>query len=135
MAAYWGPLGLAQASAVLVELPVVGGPGEEAGLQTGDVILEFEGSAVTTTANIISSIQQLGKGRDAKLALWRRGERLTLSVKLGGPTDRMRLTSDPQFNAERLEHEIAAYGSLLQLFSRDRFPLDWARLQNDLGNA
>ena len=35
----------------------------------------------------------------------------------------------------RLEEAVAAYRAALQELTRERVPLDWARSQNNLGNA
>jgi len=128
-------LHLGQPHALLVEVPTSGGPADKAGLLPGDVVLELNGAAVTTNQSFTAALRKLGMGTDIRLALWRRGDSLVLTAKLGGPADVQRLAADPQVKAEKPEREIAAYESILKIFTRDRFPQEWAKWQSNLANA
>jgi CHAT domain-containing protein/tetratricopeptide (TPR) repeat protein len=76
-------LGLSQKHALLVVLPLPGGPAERAGLRSGDVLLDLEGVAVGTLGDFVKAIQELGAGRAISLGILRGGERLDVPATLG----------------------------------------------------
>ena len=80
-------LGLTQARAVLIVLPVAGGPAELAGLRAGDVIVEFEGAIVGTVPELAAAIQRAGAGTTVTLGVLRGKQHLTLRATLGRITD------------------------------------------------
>ena len=53
---------------------------EKAGLKQGDVILELDGKAVSTTAELASAKKAYKAGDSCTLTVWRSGETLTLTV-------------------------------------------------------
>lgn len=66
---------------VIVEVQQ-GGPGEEAGLQPGDVILRINGKAVTAPGDVISSMQSAKSGETVQLIIHRGKTRELVSVKI-----------------------------------------------------
>ncbi len=56
---------------------------ERAGLKAGDVILKFNGEAVTDDGSLAAAVGLSEPGSVAKLQIWRGGRSLTLSVTLG----------------------------------------------------
>ncbi|MGE0233351.1 MAG: Do family serine endopeptidase [Flavobacteriaceae bacterium] len=76
-------LGMDKASGALVGDVTAGGPAEEAGLQRGDVILEFDGRPVESMRSLPRMVANTQIGKDVEVVVLRQGERKTLSVKLG----------------------------------------------------
>jgi S1-C subfamily serine protease len=62
------------------------GPAGKAGLQAGDVILKFNGAAVTDSRGLREQVRKADAGSEATLTVSREGRRLDLKVKLGGST-------------------------------------------------
>ncbi len=62
---------------------VMEGPSREAGVQTGDVILRFDGGVVRDTRQLVRRVGDAGVGRDVEVVVFRDNEELTLTVTLG----------------------------------------------------
>lgn len=60
-----------------------GSPGEAAGLRAGDVIVEFDGKAVTDLQSYSDALYARKPGDVVKIIILRGGERLTLTATLG----------------------------------------------------
>ena len=118
----------------MVIVTVSGSPAAQAGLQPGDVILSLQGVSVTTVKDFVAAVRQLGAAGEMQLAMWRRGEIVSVVAKLGSPVDAQRL-SEANTKADALEREIEAYSAILKVFTRDRFPDEWANIQSNLGLA
>jgi predicted metalloprotease with PDZ domain len=71
---------------VLVSEVDADGPAGKAGLQAGDVILKFNGAAVTDSRSLREQVRKAEAGSDATLTVSREGRSLDLKVKLGGST-------------------------------------------------
>ncbi|NYS25991.1 Do family serine endopeptidase [Rhodobacteraceae bacterium 2376] len=75
-------LGLDRAEGAMVT-DVMEGPSREAGMQTGDVILRFDGGIVRDTRQLVRRVGDAGVGRDVEVVVFRDNEELTLTVTLG----------------------------------------------------
>lgn len=75
-------LGLEEARGALVT-DVPDGPAKEAGIEAGDVILAFDGRDVEDTRGLVRQVAETEVGKDVRVRIWRDGETMTLSVKLG----------------------------------------------------
>ena len=120
-------LGLDQAHALLVILPVRDGPAAKAGVKTGDVIAALNGTPVPSLAEFIQQIKRAGKAAGVQLRIRRREDSIMLQVGLGGAKD-----ARPP---EGVEEHIAAYDAIIAAFPKKDFPALWGTAQNDLGNA
>ena len=58
-------------------------PAARAGLQRGDVIVEFRGREVTTAADLRLMVAQTAPGTEVEVAFLREGERRTVEIELG----------------------------------------------------
>jgi serine protease Do len=65
--------GLDKASGALVSGVEKGSPAERAGLQAGDVILQFDGKAVTGSSDLARFISETAPGTKVRLKVWRNG--------------------------------------------------------------
>ncbi len=76
-------LGLDKASGALVAGISEGGPAEGAGLQQGDVILTFDGKDVSEMRELPRIVAETQIGKEVKVALWRKGEKVEVGVTIG----------------------------------------------------
>jgi serine protease Do len=57
-------------------------PAGKAGLKAGDVVLEFNGQTVHTSAELHRLVQETPTGHEAKLSVWRNGAALTIAATI-----------------------------------------------------
>ncbi len=120
-------LGLDQAHALLVILPVRDGPAQKAGVKTGDVIVTLNAKPVPSLGEFIQQIRQAGKAAEVQLRIRRRDDSITLQIGLGGAKDARA--------SEGVEEHIAAYDAIITAFPKKDFAALWAMNQNNLGLA
>lgn len=75
-------LGMDRSTGALINLVQPGAPGDEAGLQAGDVILRVNEDAVDDVNDTIRTIGAHRPGEKVKLAVWRDGKSQTVRVTL-----------------------------------------------------
>lgn len=76
-------MGLPGADGALVASVTPRGPADQAGIQPGDVVLEFDGKPVTRMRSLPRLVAETAVGSDADVLIWRKGEQQTVKVKLG----------------------------------------------------
>lgn len=84
-------LGLKSANGALVASVTPGGPADKGGIQSGDVITQFDGKVITDTQRLPNIVANTPIGKTVKVVVVRKDKTLTLSVKV----------------AERKEDELA----------------------------
>ncbi|MGZ2747164.1 Do family serine endopeptidase [Burkholderia stagnalis] len=65
--------GLRRADGALITMVEPGGPGAQAGLQAGDVVLAIDGKTVADSADLLGTVAGMRPGRVADLLVWRAG--------------------------------------------------------------
>jgi serine protease Do len=75
--------GLEQPKGALVSSVEKDGPADKAGFKTGDVILEFNGKAVSDSRELPLIVGAVKPGTDATAKVWREGKEQTLHVAIG----------------------------------------------------
>ena len=75
--------GLDKASGALISAMEKGGPAERAGLQAGDIILQFNGKEVTGSADLSRLISESAPGTKVRLKFWHDGAAKEMVVALG----------------------------------------------------
>ena len=75
--------GLAKPSGALVSTVESGGPAEKAGIEAGDVILKFDGKAVTQSADLPRIVGATKPGTKAPVQVWRKNAARDLTVTVG----------------------------------------------------
>jgi len=65
-----------------------GGPADQAGLRSGDVIRKVDGDAIVASGDLPAVIGQKKPGSKVTLDVWRQGERQQFSAKLGDASEK-----------------------------------------------
>lgn len=68
--------------AQIVDL-TAGGPAERAGLQRGDIVIEFDGSTVTSMDDLVAAVRDAGEGHSVTLRVIRNGSTEGLTIEIG----------------------------------------------------
>jgi serine protease DegQ len=77
-----GAAGYNGAGGAVVRAVVAGGPADNAGIQEGDIITGWNGSAVADTDDLLTKIGQQKVGDKVALTIWRNQQSLKLTVTL-----------------------------------------------------
>ncbi|MFL2802334.1 MAG: Do family serine endopeptidase [Paracoccaceae bacterium] len=75
-------LGLENIDGALVT-DVPDGPAKDAGIKSGDVIIEFDGFIINDSSSLVKVVGDSDVGKDAEVLIWRDGIKITIIVKLG----------------------------------------------------
>jgi serine protease Do len=73
-------LGLKPARGALIRSIEAGGPAERAGIEVGDIILEFNGRPINKVSDLPRLVGSTRPGTEAPLRIWRKGETRKLQV-------------------------------------------------------
>jgi len=76
-------LGLDKAKGALVARVTEKGPAESSGIQSGDVIVRFDGKEVTDMRRLPRIVAETSVGKAVKVDVWRKNKSVTLDVTLG----------------------------------------------------
>ncbi|MEJ2724732.1 MAG: PDZ domain-containing protein [Deltaproteobacteria bacterium] len=76
-------LGLPSPEGALVAGVMKGSPADEAGIEKGDVILEYGGQKVSDAAALRNMVAGTSPGKEEKLELWRQKKSMDVMVKIG----------------------------------------------------
>jgi serine protease Do len=75
--------GLKQAEGALVAEVEAGSPADKAGVKVSDIILKYNGKTVPSSVDLPRMVGATKPGTQSTLSVWRKGEMLELSVKVG----------------------------------------------------
>lgn len=75
--------GLPAPAGALVADVMKGGPAEKAGLERGDVIVEYRGKKIGNAAELRNDVAATPVGKEVKLTVWRDKKSVELKVKIG----------------------------------------------------
>lgn len=76
-------LGLSRPMGAIVNAVEKGGPAEKAGLEPGDVILKFDGKAISSSADLPRMVAATKPGTRSALQIWRKGSTKDIAVTVG----------------------------------------------------
>jgi serine protease Do len=82
--------GLAKATGALVTTVEKGSAADQAGLQMGDIVLTFNGKALTGSGDLARAVAETAPGATARLEVWRQGARREISVRIGNADGKQR---------------------------------------------
>jgi serine protease Do len=85
--------GLTDQNGVLVDDAVPGSPGAKAGIQSGDVIIAFNGKNVMDANSLLLAVSDSEPGSKASIKLIRKGNPMTVTVTLGEKQEPVALTT------------------------------------------
>ncbi|WP_299391071.1 DegQ family serine endoprotease [Pelagibius sp.] len=112
----------------LVAAVTEGGPAEEAGIQQGDVILEFNGRDVTEMRRLPAMVAETAVGAEVDVTIWRRSAEETVKVKIGElEADQLAAAPSDQRQEEVAPDKMESLGLALGTITpelRTRFELD-----------
>ena len=117
------------ARGALVASVTEGGPAERAGIQQGDVILEFDGRQVPDMRKLPRMVAETPIGKAVDVLVWRKGKEVSVKVDLG-ELDDVALAAATSGTGEQGESETGSIGDLGLSLSRitpalrERFELD-----------
>jgi serine protease Do len=104
--------GLKEKKGALVSQVVSGSPAEKAGIEQGDVIVEFDGKEVADSKDLPRMVASTPVGKAATIKLLRNGKVLDLQVKVGEIEEKVEITKAPSHKSlgitvQNLTPEIA----------------------------
>lgn len=76
-------LGLDHAGGALIASVTPTGPAEKAGLQAGDIILDFDGKPIDSMRTLPRAVAETPIGKKADITIWRNGKKQSASVEIG----------------------------------------------------
>lgn len=76
-------MGLSESSGALVASVTTGGPAEQAAIEPGDVVLQFDGKKIDRMRGLPRIVAETPIGKAVDVLIWRRGEEQTVKVELG----------------------------------------------------
>ena len=95
-----GEIGLKEEMGAEIQSVSPGSPAEAAGLQKGDVILEYQGTRIEGVMQLTRLVRETPPGREASVKIFRDGAARTVQVKVGGRDH------DADVNLGELEHRL-----------------------------
>ena len=121
-------LRLDTARGALVASVTEGGPAKASGIEQGDIVLKFDGQDVTEMRKLPRMVAETAIGKAVDVVVWRKGEEVTVQVKLGELEDTpvMAALTTPESSLDDAG-EVAALGLQLARITpelRERFDLD-----------
>ena len=75
--------GLQEPKGALIADVTKGGPADKAGLERGDVILDYQGRKIEDTAALRDAVANTSPGQEATVTIWRKKEKEELKIKIG----------------------------------------------------
>ena len=82
--------GLSKPTGALVNSLEKGGPAEKAGVETGDIILKFDGKSVSSSGDLPRFVGSTRPGSHSKMEVWRKGAARDIAITVGEvPEDRI----------------------------------------------
>ena len=115
--------GLDRASGALIAKVMPGSPAAQAGLQVGDIVRSVNGEEVRASSDLPVMVGAMPPGTEVTLEIWRKGEKLSLKVKLGNTHTPAEVgtatTDDPAFQADSQGFNIEEAGLALQALSNE----------------
>ncbi len=103
---------LKEKKGALVAQVASGSPAEKAGIEQGDVIVEFDGKEVTDSKDLPRLVASTPVGKSVSIKLWRNGKVLDRQVKVGEMQEKVEITKAPSqkslgITVQNLTPEIA----------------------------
>jgi serine protease Do len=88
--------GMEKARGALVATVIEGSPADEAGIETGDVIIEYNGQRIEESNQLPILVARTDVGKSAKLTVMRDNKQIPITVKIGELKEQEVVASSPQ---------------------------------------
>lgn len=88
-------LGLSKPMGAVINAVEKGGPAEKAGLEPGDVILKFDGKAISSSADLPRLVGTTKPGSKAVVQVWRKGLTREIGVTVGEMAEEKQASARP----------------------------------------
>jgi serine protease Do len=113
--------GLGKPSGALVNGVEKGGPAEKAGVETGDIILRFDGKQVAASADLPRIVGGTRPGSKVPMQVWRKGQTRDVSVTVGEiPDDRVAAARGAKPGAPKAEMAANRLGLVVSDLGEDK---------------
>ncbi len=80
-------LGLEEAQGALITQVIPGSPADAAGLEAGDIVLEFDGKNIPRMRELPKVVALTERGKVVDVVVWRNQKKTTIRVSVGGNTE------------------------------------------------
>ncbi len=118
-------LGLSRAQGVLVSRVEPGGPAEKAGLEAGDIILKFNGTAIERNNDLQRQVGATKPGVKATLTVWRKGASREIGITIAEmEADKVARKDDKKPKAEQAANALGLVVSDLSETQRKELKTD-----------
>ena len=114
-------LGLQDESGALVTEVVEDSPASDAGIESGDVILEYDGKKVTTMRDLPKMVALTGSGKEVDIELWRDNRDVSVKVTVGSIDSEM-IASAGQSRPE--DRQLGLQLASLDQTHREKYGID-----------
>ncbi len=95
--------GMKEAYGALVSQVIKDGPAEKAGIQRGDIIIEFNGTKVQNTEQLPKIVAKTPIGKKVKVVVLREGKKMVFNIKIGEmPESRLEASSQTEKKTDKL---------------------------------
>ncbi|PPD19633.1 MAG: serine peptidase [Methylomonas sp.] len=117
--------GMDRPHGALVAKVIPGGPAEKAGIQIGDIIVEFNGETIETSGELPPRVGMAPVDEKARLQIIRQGEKQELAVKIGLlPNQAMAQTQNGGLPGEIGNNRLGILASDLTSEQRQQFQIE-----------
>jgi serine protease Do len=110
--------GLSTTEGALVAGVIPGDPADQAGIRSGDVIVQFDGKPIRSEKDLVAVVGATGVDRQVQVKVMRKGESLTLEVKVARRKDKG-AAEDDQEPAEEEKTSEERVGLTVQELTAD----------------
>jgi serine protease Do len=113
--------GLGKPTGALVNGVEKGGPAEKAGVETGDIILRFDGKQVVASSDLPRIVGSTKPGSKVPMQVWRKGQTRDVSVTVGEiPDDRIAAARGTKPGAPKAEVAANRLGLVVSDLGEDK---------------
>ncbi|MDD2739518.1 MAG: DegQ family serine endoprotease [Methylomonas lenta] len=103
--------GMDRPHGALVAKVIPGGPAEKAGIQIGDIIVDFNGHVIETSGELPPLVGMFGVNENASIKIIRQGDKEDLNVKIGllppQAANNLAPSAEPEFAVNRLNLAVS----------------------------
>ncbi|NTV71742.1 MAG: DegQ family serine endoprotease [Azonexaceae bacterium] len=113
-------LGLGKPMGAVVNSVESNGPAEKAGIEAGDVILKFDGKAISSSADLPRMVGVTKPGTRSTVQVWRKGATREINVVIGEVPDDKLASTKPQRSAKSVEQPANRLGLVVSELTADQ---------------